>query len=241
MNVVIVDDEPLARQRLWRMVEDFPGYSVAGEAADGATAVAKVRDSQAEIVLLDIHMPGMDGLQVARALAEAPVPPAVIFVTAHVEHALAAHNGLAAGYLLKPVRRDALGAALERARRPSQAQLRALAGTDLDAEPEYISARTRDRRERVAVNDVIYFWADQKYTSVFHMHGELLIEASLHNLQGRMGEAFLRVHRKALVACRHITGLQFDAKGRAEIIVRHCEQPVPVSRRRLAEVRQLLE
>ncbi len=240
MDVVIVDDEPLARERLRRMIDNFPGYAVAGEAGDGAAAVAVARESHADIVLLDIHMPGMDGLQVARALAEAPVPPAVIFVTAHVEHALSAHDTAVAGYLLKPIRRDALATALERARRPSRAQLRALAGTDIDAEPAYISARTRDRHERVAVNDVIYFWADRKYTSVYHMHGELLIEASLLNLQERLGEAFLRVHRKALVAHRHITGLQVDDDGHARITLRHCSEDVPVSRRRLTEVRHLL-
>lgn len=242
MNVVIVDDEPLARERLRRMIAEFPGYTVAGEAGDGESALRCVREQQADAVLLDVHMPGMDGLQVARALCEAEVPPAVIFVTAHSEHALSAHDSQAAGYLLKPVRRDDLAAALARARRPSRAQLSALAGSgELSDRPRYISARTRDGIERVAVADILYFWADQKYTTVYHMAGELLIEQSLLTLEQSLGAAFLRIHRKALVAQRHVTGLKFDGDGSARVTLRHVADGIPVSRRRLADVRALIE
>lgn len=127
MNVLIVDDEPLARERLRRMVEGFPGYMVVAEAGDGAAALDCVARLRPDAVLLDLHMPGMDGLQTARQLAEEAMPPAVIFITAHSEHALSAHGTQAAGYLLKPVRRDDLASALARARRPSQAQYTALA------------------------------------------------------------------------------------------------------------------
>ncbi|GAB3670753.1 LytR/AlgR family response regulator transcription factor [Salinisphaera aquimarina] len=241
MKLVIVDDEPLARERLRRMIADFPGYTVAGEAGDGDAALACVRDTAADAVLLDVHMPGMDGLQVARALAELDLPPAVIFVTAHSEHALSAHNSQAAGYLLKPVRRDDLAAALARARRPSRAQLAALGARDSADVQGWISARTRDGVERVAVADILYFWADQKYTSVYHMQGELLIDQSLLTLHEQLGDAFMRVHRKALVARRHITGLKFDSADGPLLTLRHVRERVPVSRRRLAEVRALLE
>lgn len=241
MKLVIVDDEPLARERLRRMIAEFPGYEVVGEAGDGESALRCVRDTVADAVLLDIHMPGMDGLQVARELADLDVPPAVIFVTAHSEHALSAHNNQVAGYLLKPVRRDDLGKVLARARRPSRAQLTALSGVDVGSTPAHISARTRDGVERVAVADILYFWADQKYTSVYHMQGELLIEQSLLALQERLGDAFMRVHRKALVARRHITGLKLDGDDRPLLTLRHVRERVPVSRRRLAEVRALLE
>lgn len=241
MRIVIVDDEPLARERLRRMIEAFPGYDVVGEAGDGSSALDCVNDTSADTVLLDVHMPGMDGLQVARELAEADIPPAVIFVTAHSEHALSAHNSHAAGYLLKPVRRDDLAAALARARRPSRAQVAALDGVVSGDGPTYISARTRDGIERVAATDILYFWADQKYTTVYHMHGELLIEQSLLALEQALGAAFVRVHRKALVAKRHITGLRLDGEDGATLILRHVRDPVPVSRRRLAEVRALIE
>ncbi|MBO9468868.1 response regulator transcription factor [Endozoicomonas sp. G2_2] len=241
MKIVIVDDEPLARERLRRMIEPFPGYEVVGEAGDGESALRCLHNTAADTVLLDVHMPGMDGLQVARALAESDVPPAVIFITAHSEHALSAHNSHAAGYLLKPVRRDDLAAALSRARRPSRAQLAALEDNASTDRPAFVSARTRDGIERVAVADILYFWADQKYTTVYHMQGELLIEQSLLTLEQSLGGAFMRVHRKALVACRHITGLRLDGPDGASLTLRHVRDGVPVSRRRLADVRALLE
>lgn len=243
MNIVIVDDEPLARERLRRMIDEFPGCRVVGEAGNGVDAAGRVGQLCPDVVLLDIHMPGMDGLQVARELADTDVPPAVIFVTAHSEHALSAHHAHAAGYLLKPVRRDDLAAALSQVRRLSQAQLSALAGRASSdaAEPAYLSARTRDGIERVAVADILYFWADRKYTSIFHLQGELLTERSLRTLEQSFGDVFLRVHRKALVARRHIVGLSVDGAGVAHLRVRHVAEPIPVSRRRMAEVRALLD
>lgn len=241
MNVVIVDDEPLARERLKRMVEAFPGYQVVGESGDGRTALALINDCSPDVVLLDVNMPGLDGLQVARRLGESDVPPAIIFVTAHSEHALSAHDSQVAGYLLKPVRRDDLAEVLARARRPSRAQLNALAEQEVAAAgPAYISARTREGIERVAVSDILFFWADQKYTTVYHMQGKLLIEQSLLTLEQSLGAAFLRVHRKALVACRYITGLRFESDGSARLSLRHVDDCVPVSRRRLSDVRALL-
>lgn len=240
MRLLIVDDEPLARDRLRRMVAEFPGHEVVAEAGDGDTALRIVRDQIVDVVLLDLHMPGLDGLQVARLLAAMEVPPAVIVTTAHSEHALSAHNIQAAGYLLKPVRRDDLGAALARARRPSRAQIATLAGLDLETTPGFVSARTRDGIERVAVADILYFWADRKYTSVHHLGGELLIEQSLLTLEEQLGSAFLRVHRKALVASRHIVGLRTESDDGPLLTLRHCSDQVPVSRRRLAEVRALI-
>lgn len=242
MNVMIVDDEPLARERLRRMIDTFPGYAVVGEASGGHAAIERVAELSPDAVLLDVHMPGMDGLQVARELAAADLPPAVIFVTAHSEHALSAHNSQADGYLLKPVRRDDLAAALARARQPSRAQYAALARQpEASGAMGYVSARTRDGIERVAIRDILYFWADQKYTSVFHLHGELLIEQSLATLEQSLSDTFMRVHRKALVARAHVTGLKYNSDGSAGLTLRHIEATVPVSRRRLAEVRALLE
>lgn len=241
MDVVIVDDEPLARERLHRMVEQLPAYNVTGEAADGNDALALVRKSQPDVVLLDIHMPGADGLQMASELAELPVPPAVIFTTAHMEHALSAHNlSASAGYLLKPVSRDGLAEALARACRPSRAQMHGIEAARSDNEQRFVAGRTHEGRVRIPLGDVIYFRADQKYTAVCHMHGELLIEEPLNTLERRFSDAFLRVHRNALVARRHVRSLHSGEGGRMEVELRHCNQRLPVSRRRLAEVRHCL-
>ncbi|RJS91394.1 DNA-binding response regulator [Salinisphaera sp. Q1T1-3] len=241
MNVVIVDDEPLARERLRRMVETFPGYSVIGEIGNARDALAEVGDLKPDAVLLDVHMPGVDGLEIAGELSRNELPPAVIFVTAHSEHALSAHNSACAGYLLKPVRRDDLAAALMRARQPSRAQFAALADqVDIGTASGYVSARTREGIERVAIRDIMYFWADHKYTSVFHLHGELLIEQSLAQLEQSLAETFVRVHRKALVARAHVTGLKYNDDGSAALTIAHHHHTVPVSRRRLADVRALL-
>ncbi|MDE2149585.1 MAG: response regulator transcription factor [Gammaproteobacteria bacterium] len=244
MRVVIVDDEPLARERLARLIGGFPGYQVVGQAADGEGALRLIHEQEPDVVLLDIRMGGaIDGLQVARALAEDDFPPSVIFVTAYAEHALSAFDAKADGYLLKPVRRDKLLSALLRLRKLSRAQIPAL-----NAKPgqrparEFVLATSRDGLTRVAAEDIVYFLADQKYTTVYHLHGEVLVEESLKTLETDFAPWFLRVHRKALVATRFIAGLErgHDDDVQHWVRLRHAPQPLPVSRRRLAEVKRFL-
>jgi two-component system response regulator AlgR len=239
---VIVDDEPLARERLRRLLFDFPGYEVVGEAADGESALEIIEREHPDVVLLDIRMGGMDGLQLARQLGGQELPPAVIFTTAHAEHALSAFDTCAEGYLLKPVRREKLLEALQRARRPSRAHKLEPSGAARPAR-EFVLATTRDGLTRVPIDDIIYFFADQKYTTVYHLHGEVLIEDSLNKLEEDFAGWFLRVHRKALVATRFIIGLE---RGRGEeeethwLRLRHVSRLVPVSRRRLGDLRRFL-
>jgi len=242
VNVVIVDDEPLARERLRRLLAEFPGYEVVGEAGDGAAALAIIRERQPDLVLLDIRMPGTDGLQVARQLSEEKMPPAVIFTTAFAEHALSAFDASATAYLLKPIKRDKLKEALQRAQRPSRAtQLRLEAAEGQRPKREFVLATTREGLVRVPAHEIVYFLADQKYTTVHHLHGEVLIEESLRTLEADFAPWFLRVHRKALVATRFIQSLE---RGRGEehhfVRLRHATEPLPVSRRRLAEVRRFM-
>ncbi len=243
MRIVIVDDEPLARERLRRLLADLPAYEVVGEADNGETALELIERERPDIVLLDIRMGGPDGLQVARRIARQSLPPAVIFTTAHAEHALSAFDASAQGYLLKPVRRDKLQEALQRARRPSRAlSLEKLAASERP-QREFVVATTRDGIKRIPIDEIVYFMADQKYTTVHHLHGEVLIEESLNKLEEDFAAWFLRVHRKALVATRFITGLE---RGRQEdeeihwLRLRHVAVLIPVSRRRLAEVRRFL-
>ena len=211
MRVVIVDDEPLARERLRRLLQEFPGYEVVGEAGDGETALDVIDDEEPDLVLLDIRMGGIDGLQVGRQLAEMDVPPAVIFTTAYAEHALSAFDAAAAGYLLKPIRKEKLRDILLRVRRPSRAHQAGPAEAAGDApKREFVLATTRDGLIRIPWSDVVYFLADQKYTTVHHLHGEVLIEESLKMLEQDFSPWFIRVHRKALVATRFIQSLELS-------------------------------
>ena len=245
MRVVIVDDEPLARDRLKRLLQEFPGYDIVGEAGDGESALDVIDDEEPDLVLLDIRMGGIDGLQVGRQLAEMDVPPAVIFTTAYSEHALSAFDASAQGYLLKPIRIEKLRDALQRVRKPTRAHKPARGGGAETASPlkrEFILATTRDGLVRVPVQDVVYFLADQKYTTVAHLHGEVLIEESLKTLEEDLAPQFLRIHRKALVNTHFIASLERDRHGEQHhwLKMKHAAQAMPVSRRRLAEVRRFL-
>ncbi|MEQ1440127.1 LytTR family DNA-binding domain-containing protein [Fontimonas sp. SYSU GA230001] len=244
MRVVIVDDEPLARERLKRLLQEFPGYEVVGEAGDGESALDIIDEEEPDLVLLDIRMGGIDGLQVARQLAEMDVPPAVIFTTAYSEHALSAFDANAQAYLLKPIRLEKLRDALQRVRKPTRAHKPQAAAAVEGAKPkrEFVLATTRDGLVRVPVDDILYFLADQKYTTVYHLHGEVLIEESLKTLEQDFEPLFLRVHRKALVNTRYIAGLERDRQGDQHhwLKIKHVNDPIPVSRRRLAEVRRFL-
>ena len=161
MRVVIVDDEPLARERLRRLMAEFPGYEVIAEVGDGETALDLIEDEEPDLVLLDVRMGGVDGITVARQLALLDTPPAVIFTTAYAEHALSAFDAQADAYLLKPIRKEKLRDALLKVRKLTRAQKPPVAVRDPNAKPtrEFILATTRDGLVRVPVEDVLYFLA----------------------------------------------------------------------------------
>jgi len=152
MRVLIVDDEPPARDRLRRLLEELPDTECVGEAGTGEQALELARQAQPDVVLLDIRMPGMGGLEAARHLAALPEPPAVIFTTAYEQHALEAFDAEASGYLLKPIRRERLAAALERAQRPSRAQLARI--SEAAEARTHITARVRDQLKLIPVGGV---------------------------------------------------------------------------------------
>jgi two-component system response regulator AlgR len=237
---MIVDDEQLARDRLSRMIDGFESHEVVGEAGNGVEAVRVASTMQPEVVLMDIRMPGMDGLEAARHIVEIEEPPAVIFCTAYEEHAVEAFDLQAVGYLLKPVRRESLEAALGKAQRVNKAQLAALA-EEQPPRRTHISARTRKGIELIPVDDVRYFQADQKYVTVRHGEGEIIIDETLKELEEEFGERFLRVHRNALVAARYIIGLNRQTDGHYQIQLRDVEEPVDISRRHVAMVRKVVK
>ena len=240
MKIMIVDDEQLARDRLSRMISGFDGHEVVGEAGNGIEAVKLASSVAPEVVLLDIRMPGMDGLEAARHFEAFEEPPAVIFCTAYEEHAVEAFDLQAVGYLLKPVRKENLEGALGKAQRINKAQLAALA-EEQPPRRTHISARTRKGIELIPVDDVRYFQADQKYVTVRHGDGEIIIDETLRELEEEFAELFVRVHRNAIVASRHIIGLERLADGHYQIRLKGVDETVDISRRHVAAVRKFVK
>lgn len=242
MRLMIVDDEAPARARLVQLLAEEAGHEVVAEAESGPAALAALDSAQPDILLLDIRMPGMDGLEVARHLAGLEQAPAVVFTTAYDEFALAAFDAGAVAYLLKPVRRERLLAALARASRLTRAQLGALDQRPaLSRARRHICARVRGELRLVAIEEVACFRADHKYVTVCHSGGELLIEESLKHLEEEFGSRFLRVHRNALVSLDHVAALERSPDGGARLRLRGVAEPLEVSRRALAEVKDRLK
>jgi two-component system response regulator AlgR len=237
MKILIVDDEPPARDRLKRLVEGLEGCECAGEAGNGADAIALAGRLAPDVVLMDIRMPGMDGVEAARHLSRLEVPPAVIFVTAYDEYALQAFETQAVGYLLKPVRREKLADTLQRASRLTKPQLAVLA-REVAPKPRrtHLSVRMRGELRLIPVEEVLFFLADQKYVTVRHLGGEELIEESLRALEEEFEPDFVRIHRNALVAARHIASIERSGEGQYAVRLRGYAEELPVSRRLATDV-----
>jgi two-component system, LytTR family, response regulator AlgR len=236
-SVLIVDDEQPARERLRTLLAEVDGVEIAGEAATGVEALQIAAERQPTVVLLDVRMPVMDGVEAAHHLAALAAPPAVIFTTAYDEYAVSAFDAQAIGYLLKPVRKEKLAAALSRAERLTRARLQGLAqpsGRPLTR----IAARHRDGVRLIPIDEIFCFIADQKYTTVRHARGEDLIEDSLRALEEQHGERFVRVHRNALVSTHHLESIERAADGRWLVRLRGCAEPLPVSRRMASQLRE---
>ncbi len=239
LRVLVVDDEPLARERLSHLVEEIPEVELAGVAGTGEEAVLLAGRLKPEVVLLDVRMPGMDGLETARHLARMPEPPAVIFTTAFEEHALAAFDARAAGYLLKPVRAEKLQEALTRARQPTRAQMTRIAEGTGGARTR-IAVRVRDELRLIPVENVLCFIAEQKYTTMRHTGGDELIEEPLKELEDEFAARFVRVHRNCLVAVAHVESLERASEGHQVVRLRGGAGTLAVSRRLATEVAKRL-
>ena len=246
MKVLIVDDEPLARERLRALLAAVEGVEVVAEVGDGQAALQACADHGADLALLDISMPGIDGLEVARHLASFDPPPAVVFCTAYDAHALKAFEAAAVDYLVKPVRLERLQAAIERARtftlgRDTLGREQAAAGPEQPQERTHLCARLRGSLRLIPIGQVHYLQADEKYVVVHHANGEDLIEESLRSLETEFGERFLRIHRNCLVARDAVVELRREPDGQSVVLLRNVDQPLEVSRRCVAHVRDTLQ
>ncbi len=236
VKVMIVDDEALARERLRRLVEEIGDYECLSDASNGQEAVTLAAQRLPDIVLMDIRMPGMDGVEAARHLGSLEQPPAVVFVTAYDEYALKAFEAQAIGYLLKPVRREKLAETLARATRPTRPQLAALTATTPTQRRSHLSVRARNQIRLIPFEEVRYFQAEQKYVTVFHAGGEDLIEESLRALEEELTADFVRIHRNTLVALRCIEAIERGADGQYLVRLRGANCTLPASRRLAAEL-----
>ncbi len=243
LKVLVVDDEEYARARIKGLLASQVDYTVFAEAENGVDAVIMTERYQPDIVLMDISMPGMDGLEAARHISGMDSPPAVIFTTAYGEYALEAFSTKATGYLMKPIRQEQLLQSLEQARSLNRAQrMEALENRDGRnlLSRKHICARMRGNLELIPIEDVVYFQADQKYVTVRHKKGEVIIEESLKSLETDLADRFIRIHRNALVSKSAIAGLSKSSVGRTQIVLDNVNDQLEVSRRHLAEVRRFV-
>jgi len=238
LRVLIVDDEPPARELLRAILAETDGFEIAGEAENGQRALQLCGTLQPDIVLLDVRMPGIDGLEVARHLAVLEAPPAVIFVTAFDEYALQAFESEAIAYLLKPIRAEKLRAALAKAGRLTRPQLQQVASAAREnPRRTHIGVRGRDGLRLIPIDEVLCFVADQKYTTVRHQQGEDLIDDSLKILEEEFAASFVRIHRNALVNTRYLERIARDASGQHFVHLRGLPEALEVSRRMAGDLK----
>ena len=246
MKILIVDDEKPARDRLRQLIADFDEYEVVGEACNGDDAVTRAAETRPDVVLLDIRMPGVDGIEAAHHLNRLDPPPAVVFTTAYDEYAIDAFEARAIGYVLKPVRRDRLASALEQAARLAAGTVAEVAAAShMEARRKRVFSVSHGRLKLIPVEDVYYFQADQKYVCVHHAGGRDIIDDSLKSLEEEFAEDFVRIHRGAVVAVASIERLEKSPDGKHHVVLRDGSQrpgnELIISRRHLAEVRRRLK
>jgi two-component system response regulator AlgR len=245
LKILVVDDEAPARRRLRELLDDCASalpLLIIGEAGSGGEALGLLGNTPADLVLSDIHMPDMDGIELARHLLKLPLPPVLIFTTAYHEHAIAAFEVHAIDYLVKPVRVQRLLAALQKVPR-----LRPLSTARLDRLPatarRFLSVTERSRVVLVPIDEVIYLKAELKYITIRTADREYLLEESLTKLEDEFGPRFVRVHRNCLVARDAIRGFErhVSAEGDAhwEVLLRDVPEALPVSRRQQFIVREI--
>jgi len=250
MDIIIVDDEPLARRRLSKMVGEL-GHDVIAEASNSQEAFAMVDQYDPTLILLDIEMPGENGLVLAKKISLLDTPPAIIFTTAYDQYALDAFDTIAAGYLLKPVEKSKLAKALETAKTQTKLQLASVAqvspedslndSTPTKKSRDNIASKGHRGIELIAIENIRYFMADQKYVMVSSTQGQVLIDETLKDLEEEFEGAFVRIHRNSLVSVNHILGLDRDGQGHYHVRLQDVEEKPMVSRRYTSKIKSLLK
>ena len=242
LKILLVDDELLARQRLRTLLADCtePQAEVLAEAANGPQVITALGQGTFDLVLRDIRMPGMDGVQLAHTISSMSEPPAVVFVTAHAEHAVQAFDVAAVDYLTKPVRLERLQQALQKVERIVQAKILQNADSSVDS----LIIQDRGRTEKVPLTEVLYLKAELKYITVRTAARSYILDGALNELEEKYAAQFMRIHRNALIARRAIRALEkhYDAEEGEGWAVRLNGIPelLAVSRRQLSAVREAI-
>ena len=246
MRILIVDDEQPARDRLSQLIRDSGQHEIVAEAGNGQQAIQLAEELQPDVVLLDIRMPGVDGIETAHHLNTMESPPAVVFATAYDEYAIDAFDARAIGYVMKPVRRERLERALEQAARISGNALQQLsADQKMQSQRQHVCTREHGQLRLIPITDIRYFNADQKYVTVHHSGGQSLIDDSLKQLEEEFAGRFVRIHRNSLVAVKYIDRLEKTEDGKSIVVLRNSSPDegdmLTISRRHLADVRRQLK
>ena len=240
MKILIVDDEAPARSRLKRLLTEMgSSCEVVGEASNGKEALIRARELAVDLLLMDVRMPGMDGIEAAARLAEFETPPAVIFTTAFEAHAIQAFESNAVDYLLKPIRKERLMQALQKAEALTRPQLAAVERLR-EASGDIIKVTYRGGIKNIPLDNLLYLRADHKYVVVHHDQGEDLCDLSLKTLEDRFGSWLMRIHRNTLIVRNRIEGLEKGRAGENLLKLRGVDERLEVSRRHVSELRQWL-
>lgn len=235
MRTLIVDDEPLARSRLKRLLAEYPNIECVGEAACADEALALAEQLNPDLVMLDIEMPGDDGLSVAEHLNQRSLPPAIILVTAHPEHALDAYRVGPSDYLLKPVDPKRLNVALERLGAHTRAHVE-----KRDEINPWISYKVGNSLRRIRFDKVQYFIAEDKVVKMVFDGGEAIVEQNLKQLEDSFSASLLRIHRSILVNQHRVACVSIKNNGTQYIELTGCQHLLPISRRQSKELKSLL-
>lgn len=233
LKILIIDDEAPARNRLRRMLAEQVAVQVTGEAATGQEALRLIPLKQPDVLLLDISMPGLDGMQLAQMLQQKGSAPAIIFCTAWTDQAVEAFECDAVDYLVKPVRAERLVLALDKTRR-------FLARSDSGVSGTFLRSTLGGKVKLIPMTEVIYLIAEDKYTTVVHQQGKTVINQSLLDLENEHADILVRVHRGVLVIKKRIRGLEKFSDGRHFLQLDGSGDRPQVSRRNLPAIRKLI-
>lgn len=236
MKILIVDDEPLAQARLTRLLAAYPQVTICGYAQSGEHALEQVASTNPDVVFLDIQMAGMDGLTTAQHLSQLTPPPAVVFLTAHPEHALDAFAVMPTAYLLKPLEEQGLASLMAKLGTLTRAHLQ-------KQQSQQLSYRLGGKLKQLPLDDVLYISRDGKYSQVVSLHNKelanVLVDDSLKQLEQTYANHLIRIHRNTLINKNKISALQQAAQG-YEVFLTHLNQPLAVSRREVSKLKALL-